>query len=164
MVNDRTLARLESRIKERVAYCLEFELNDPRSAFLTVTKVELARDIGSVKVYYSVLGNEADRSKSEHMLASARGFVQKQMGRVLRTRRIPRITWVYDDSIEKLDHMERAIRQAMESDRAINPAAHTEVRPSAAPSPDEDGDEDRGEDEVADREVGDFLADDEREE
>ncbi len=133
MANDRTIARLEARIKERVAHCVEFELSDPRSAFITVTKVELSRDISNVKVFYSVLGSEADRSKVEHMLASAVGFVQGKLARVLKTRRVPRIQWVYDDSIELLDRMNRLIKGALEHDREVNPLAHgDDLRPKGA--------------------------------
>ena len=134
MANDRTVARLEARIKERVAHCVEFELNDPRAAFITLTKVELARDLANVKVFYSVLGSEADRTKAAFMLESATGFVQKQLGRVLRTRRIPRIAWHYDDTIELMARMDAAIDQALASDREINPGAHPEkeLRPEGA--------------------------------
>ena len=45
MANPRSIARLEARIHERVAHCLEFEVSDPRSAFITVTKVELSTDL-----------------------------------------------------------------------------------------------------------------------
>lgn len=148
MANDRTIARLQARIKERVAYCVEFELSDPRSSFLTITDAQLSRDLSSVKVLYSVLGNEADKSKAQHMLASATGFVQRKLGRVLRTRRIPRITWVYDDSIERIDHMDRAIRDALEGDRRVNPGAHGELRPKGSGTT---------EDDVAELEYEDYL-------
>jgi ribosome-binding factor A len=124
MANERTVARIAARIKERVAHCIEFELNDPRSAFITLTKVELARDLATVKVFYSVLGSDADRTKAGYMLESATGFVQRQLGRVLRTRRIPRIAWHYDDTIELMARMDRLIDDALAHDRAINPAAH----------------------------------------
>lgn len=132
MANDRTIARLEARIKERVAHCIEFELNDPRSSFITVTKVDLSRDISTVKVFYSVLGSDADRSKVEHMLGSAAGFVQRQLGRVLKTRRVPRIQWVYDESIALIDRMDKLIKGALEHDKEVNPEAHTDLRPKGA--------------------------------
>ena len=69
MTNPRTIARLQARIHERAAYCLQFEVADPRASFITVTRVELSPDITSGKIYYSVLGSEGERSKAEHMLA-----------------------------------------------------------------------------------------------
>ena len=134
MANDRTIARLESRIKERAAYAIEFELKDPRCSFITITKVELARDLASVKIFYSVLGNEAEKNMTARMLAGASGFIQRQVGRVLRTRHTPRLTFFYDDSIEKIDRMDELLNQAFEKDRQINPEAHADWSPDEASS------------------------------
>ena len=130
MANERTIARLQARIKERVAHSIEFELNDPRASFITVTQVELARDLATVKVFYSVLGSEAERSKAAHMLESATGFVQRQLGRVLRTRRTPRILWRYDESIELMDRMDRAIDAALDRDREVRGELPAEKKPA----------------------------------
>lgn len=129
MANPRTRAKIEARIHERVAYCIEFELADPRSAFITITKVEVSSDLSIAKVFYSVLGNQADRSRVAHMLEGASGFVRGQVGRVLRTRSIPRLRWIYDDSIEYAAGVERKIAEALRRDRQINPEAHAGESP-----------------------------------
>ncbi|MEX1026149.1 MAG: 30S ribosome-binding factor RbfA [Planctomycetota bacterium] len=126
MANPRTKARLEARIQERVATLLEFELNDPRAGFITVTGVTLTEDLSIATILYSVFGTDADRSKVQHMLEDATGFVRSKVGRVLRVRRIPVIKWRYDDTVELQDRMERTIREAMDRDREINPDAHEE--------------------------------------
>lgn len=128
MANPRTIARLEARIRERVAYCLEFELNDPRVIFATVTRVELNNDLSAAKVFYSVMGTPADQRTCHRALESATGFVRRQLGRVLRTRTIPQLTWEYDDSVRHAAEMDLKIRQAIEKDRAINPEAHEGVQ------------------------------------
>jgi len=121
MANPRTIARLEARIQERAAYCLQFEVNDPRASFITVTRVELSSDLTSGKIHYSVLGSEGDKSKAEHMLKSAAGYIQRQVARVLDVRRVPHLRWVYDGSMEHASNMDKLIREARERDRAINP-------------------------------------------
>lgn len=128
MANPRTIARLEARIRERVAYCLEFELNDPRVTFATVTRVELTSDLSAAKVYYSVMGTPADQRTCQRALESATGFVRRQLGRVLKTRTIPKLSWFYDDSIRHAAEMDMKIREALERDRAINPDAHEGVQ------------------------------------
>ena len=139
MANDRTIARLEARIKERAAYAVEFELNDPRSSFITITKCTLARDLATVKIHYSVLGSEADKNKTARMLDSAAGFIQRQVGRVLSTRVTPRISWVFDDTIEKIDRMDSLLNEAFQKDREINPAAHEDWTPGEGKSDDDSG-------------------------
>jgi ribosome-binding factor A len=119
MANPRTIARLEARILERAAYCLEFELADPRASFITITRVELSKDLSYGKIFYSVLGDEGEKSKAAHMLDSAAGFIQRQVARVLEVRRMPHLRWIYDDSLEKAADLDQAIKDALERDRKI---------------------------------------------
>ncbi len=120
MANPRTLARIAARIKERVAYALEFEVADPRSGFVTITEVEVTRDLSIARIAYSVLGTPADRVKVAHMLEGARGFLQSKIARVLKTRRLPRIVWTYDESIEQAANMDRLISEAKQRDEQIH--------------------------------------------
>ncbi|MBL8862858.1 MAG: 30S ribosome-binding factor RbfA [Planctomycetes bacterium] len=121
MANPRTIARIAARIQERAAYCLQFELRDPRASFVTITGVDLSSDLSLAKVRYSVLGDEGDRSRAAHMLEHATGFVQRQVARVLHMRRTPALRFVYDDSIEHAAELDRLIRAARERDRLIDP-------------------------------------------
>lgn len=131
MANPRTIARLEARILERAAYCVEFELRDPRAGQITLTGVKLSSDLSTGRIFYSVLGTEADKTKAAHMLASAAGFIQRKVARVLEMRRVPHLTWVYDDSIEEAARVDAAIRAALERDRRIQAEG-------AAPEPEGD--------------------------
>ncbi len=138
MANPRTIARLSARIHERAAYCLQFEINDPRASFITVTRVELTPDVTAGKIYYSVLGSEADKNKAQHMLDSAAGFIQRQVARVLDMRRMPHLKWVYDDSVQRASDLDALIREARARDRSINPDA--DASEPVAGSPDDDKD------------------------
>ena len=131
MVNPRTIARLEARILERAAHCVAFELNDPRAVMVTVTRVELSSDLTSGKIFYSVLGSAADKSKAAHMLESAAGFIQRKIARVLDLRRVPHLRWVFDESIEAAARLDDRIRSALERDRQIQAEGH-------APTDDDD--------------------------
>lgn len=127
MASPKTIARLQAQIQRRAAYCLQFEVADPRASFITITRVELSKDLSSAKVFYSVLGDEGDKSRAAHMLAHAGGFVQRQVARVLKTRIVPRLRWVYDDSLVEAARLDRLIRDARERDREINPGADTDL-------------------------------------
>jgi len=168
VANPRTIARLEARIHERAAYCLQFEINDPRAGFITITRVELSHDLSSGKIHYSVLGDEGDKSRAAHMLASAAGYIQRQVSGVLSMRRMPRLVWHFDDSVEKAASLDQLIREARERDRAINPNAEATSIPSdasataraEAPEFDDDEFDDDDEDAYDDEELeGDDEAD-----
>jgi len=170
VANPRTIARLEARIHERAAHCLQFEINDPRAGFITITRVELNQDLSSGKIHYSVLGDDGDKSRAGHMLASAAGYIQRQVSGVLSMRRMPRLVWVYDDSVEKAASLDQLIREARERDRSINPNADTAPLSSNADdanadaSDDDEFDDSDGDDDFTDTEdddlAGDDLADD----
>ena len=131
MVNPRTIRRLEARIQERAAYCLQFEINDPRSTFGTLTRVELAEDIARGTIFYSCLGSDADRSKTDAMIQGAAGFIQRQVARILETRNVPHLSWEYDPSIARAAEMDRLIQEAQDRDSKIRPPEE------AAPPPEE---------------------------
>lgn len=148
MANPRTIARLEARIHERAAYCLQFEVKDPRAGFITITGVELSKDITSGKIMWSVLGDDSDRSKAEHMLQHAAGYIQRQVAGVLELRRMPHLRWVYDPRHENAQAIDTLIKEARARDREINPAlAQEEVAEAALEAgADEDHDDELGDD------------------
>ncbi|MCY3004136.1 MAG: 30S ribosome-binding factor RbfA [Planctomycetota bacterium] len=159
MANPRTIAKLEARIHERAAHALEFEVRDPRNVLVTITRVELSNDLSHAKIFYSVLGSKSERSKAEHMLASAGGFIQRQVARVLETRKVPHLHWIYDESIEQAQELDSAIRKALERDRIIAqtgkpPTDDEEIAPEAA-----EGDADLGDEELDEGDVDDVDTD-----
>jgi ribosome-binding factor A len=119
MANPRTIARMESRIRERAAYCLQFELNDPRAGLVTITRVELAKDLSTGKIHYSTLGDQVDRNKCRAMLDSAAGFIQRQVARVLETRTVPHLSFHFDESLERAANMDRLINEALKKDDEV---------------------------------------------
>lgn len=119
MANPRTIARLEARILERAAHALEFEVSDPRTGFVTLTRCKLAKDLSSARIYYSVLGDEGARANTARMLESAGGYLQRLIARSLDLRRAPHIQWTYDETIAEAAKLDDAIARALERDRRI---------------------------------------------
>ncbi|MEM1453205.1 MAG: 30S ribosome-binding factor RbfA [Planctomycetota bacterium] len=134
MANPRTIARLEAAIQRRVAHCLQHELADPRAEFITVVRVELNADLSVAKIFYSVLGDSADRSKVTHMFDSAAGFIRKQVGGVLRTKSTPELRFVPDETMSEADRMDDIISAALRKDREIRDGDEDD-EPAGADSP-----------------------------
>ncbi len=142
MASPKTIARLEAQIQRRVAHCLTFELSDPRVGFMTVTRVKLSNDLSTAKIFYSVLGDESAERMAGDVLESAQGFVREKVARILRTRTVPSLVWVFDDSVREAARMDNVIREARERDRAI--------RGEAEPPDELDAEEPRPGDPLAD--------------
>ncbi len=99
-MNERRIHRLENQIKSRVAEVLQRELADPQLGFVTVSGVELDREIKLCKVYWSVLGSDKDRHRNQRALDRASGFVRRHIAQILHTRTVPTLRFVFDQSIE----------------------------------------------------------------
>jgi ribosome-binding factor A len=108
--------KLVSQIKQRITNVILFRLKDPRVGFVTVTKVDLARDLKTCTVHYSVLGSEGDRAKTGKALEDARGFIQAEVGKTMRTRTVPRIVFRYDDTFEKTDRILKILKDIRPED------------------------------------------------
>jgi ribosome-binding factor A len=93
------LERVAEQFQQEIALILQRELKDPRLGFVTITRVELSKDLAHAKVYYSCLGEAADRRQSQEALDHAVRFVHGLIKRRLRLRVIPAIRFCYDDSI-----------------------------------------------------------------
>lgn len=99
-MNERRVHRLENQIKARVAEVLQREIADPKLGFVTVSRVELDRELTVCKVFWSCLGGGKDRDQSQRALQRANGFVRHQIAQVLHTRTVPMVRFVFDESIE----------------------------------------------------------------
>ena len=103
--------RLAEEIREEVARMVASEIKDPRLGFVTVIRVELARDLRNAKVYVGVLGSEAEREKSLTALRSAAGFVRRELGRRLRIHHSPELDFRYDKGLEATDRVARLLQE-----------------------------------------------------
>ncbi|WP_077177402.1 30S ribosome-binding factor RbfA [Carboxydothermus islandicus] len=92
--------RTAQAIKEAVAAIISREVKDPRLGFVSVTKVDLARDLSQAKIYISVYGSEEDKKNSFIALNSAKGFIKGELASRVKLRIMPELYFVEDPSIE----------------------------------------------------------------
>ena len=98
-MNERRLKRLEARIQERVAMMVTTEMADPRRGMITITRVELDSELAHCKIFWSVLGDDAARGRNAAVLEGAAPWVQRDLARILGMRTVPRVRFVFDESI-----------------------------------------------------------------
>jgi len=91
--------RLAELIKKEVSEMIINELKDPRIGFTSITSVESARDLSFAKIYVSVLGSTEEQKATMEALQRAHGFIRAELGRRIRLRHVPEITFIPDQSI-----------------------------------------------------------------
>lgn len=103
-------SRVGDQIRAELGDLLAREVHDPGIGFLTVTRVTVTSDLQQARVYYTTLGDERARRDTARALDRATPFLRRQVGQRLRLRRVPELTFFFDDSIERADRIERILR------------------------------------------------------
>lgn len=91
--------RVEHQLQQEIATIIHRELKDPRLGFVTITRVELSKDLRYAKVLFSCLGGREERERSEEALGHAARFIYGLLKKRLRLKIIPTIQFRYDESI-----------------------------------------------------------------
>ena len=110
--------RVRELLKQEVDDIIRNRLKDPRvSGFITVTDVEVSRDLRHAKVFVSVLGPPEKQSEVIEGLTNASGFVRSELGRRLRMKFIPEVVFELDHTLEEADRVLRLIDQVAKERR-----------------------------------------------
>ena len=104
--------RVAEAIREEVATFLNEGVKDPRVVGLvTVTGVDVTRDLRHAKVFVSVMGSDEERAATHEGLRSLAGHLRSVIGRKLRLRLAPEIEFRNDDSVARAARIEMLLEQ-----------------------------------------------------
>jgi ribosome-binding factor A len=109
--------RVADQIRGELADLLAREVHDPGIGFVTLTRVQVSADIQVARVYYTVLGDEKARQRSGRALERAAPFLRRQIGHRLRLKRVPELTFHYDDAIAGADRIEQILNEIHAADK-----------------------------------------------
>lgn len=98
--------KIAETIHEMISGLLIKGVKDPRIGFTTITGVKVTDDLHLATVFFSVVGDDADKKSTEQGLNSARGFIRKELGKSLRMRYVPDIIFRYDASQDYGRHID----------------------------------------------------------
>ncbi|EIT85122.1 ribosome-binding factor A [Fictibacillus macauensis ZFHKF-1] len=91
--------RIGEQMKKELGDIIGRKLKDPRIGFVTVTGVEVTGDLQQATVYISVFGNDDQKEQTLRGLAKASGFIRTEIGKRIRLRKTPEISFKFDESI-----------------------------------------------------------------
>jgi ribosome-binding factor A len=133
--------QLESSLQRAVAKVLSTGLADPRiSGLISVTAVSVSPDLHNATIHVSILPEDRQRATISG-LRHAAGHIQSLVGKEMRTRTLPQLAFVLDDSLKKQAQILTAIRQVV-GDEEDTQRLGPEPGPGSqadAPSPDSPG-------------------------
>lgn len=108
------ITRISEEIKREISSLIQNELKDPRlPKLVSVTSVNVTKDLKYAKVYVSVLGSEEDKKNAIEALRSAGGFIRREVGHRMQIRHTPELHFEIDNSIEHGAYISRLINETM---------------------------------------------------
>jgi ribosome-binding factor A len=118
------IPRVNALIQRELSQHIQRQLRDPRiTMFLHVTAVDTSPDLRTARVYVSSAeGEPRERKAAMDALTSAAGFLRTELAKTIRMRRMPELSFHWDDSIERGDRILKLLDQvAHESDEEHSP-------------------------------------------
>lgn len=104
--------RLNSLLKEVISEVIFREVKNPHvNELLTVTHVEVTKDLHHAKVYVSVIGSEQQKKDTIAALQSAAGFIAVNSSKKITIRYFPALTFKLDESVDKQMRIEMLLHQ-----------------------------------------------------
>ncbi|MDY6979504.1 MAG: 30S ribosome-binding factor RbfA [Pseudomonadota bacterium] len=110
--------RIGEQMQRELATLIQQEIQDPRLGMVTVSAVEVSRDLAHAKVFITVLDDQQqDIAASLEVLNRAGGFLRHELGRRMTLRTVPALRFVYDESMARGNELSRLIDEAVKSDK-----------------------------------------------
>ena len=106
--------KVQELMKQEISDIIFNELKDPRIGFVTVTSVACTEDLREAKIYVSVMGDEKKARDTLNGLNSSLGFVRREIGKRIRLRFTPEISFALDTSLNYSDHIQRLLNEIHE--------------------------------------------------
>lgn len=110
------LQRIGELLKRELGEIVRRDFAADRVGLITVNEVEVAGDLQSARVFFSVLGTVKQQQEAQGLLTDHRKQIQAQVGRDLALRYTPVLTFVRDDSIEKGNRVLQIIEELEQND------------------------------------------------
>lgn len=104
--------RINEEVRKELSNIIQNELKDPRiNAMVSITKVDVTKDLRYAKVYVSIFGNEEEKNNTFNALKNSGGFLRRELGNRINMRYTPQLILELDDSIEHGMHIEELLHK-----------------------------------------------------
>jgi ribosome-binding factor A len=104
------IERLQNKFAIEISKIIREEIKDTRINFVTITYVKISSDLSYAKVYFTCLDDNS-REETLKVLNNASKFIERKLCDLVDIRKMPELTFVYDDSIEYGNKIEDIIEK-----------------------------------------------------
>lgn len=104
------IERLQNEFVEKISRIISEEVKDKRIDFVTITAVKISNDLSYAKVYFTCL-NDEEREEITKVLNNASKFIERKLCDIVDIRKMPELTFIYDESISYGNKIEDIIEK-----------------------------------------------------
>ncbi len=105
------LDKVNEQIRREVSFIIQRDMEDPRLKFVSITYVEVSKDLRYAKIFYSVLGDHKAIEGAHAAFQTAKGHIRKLLGKSMLMRFTPESNFLFDDSIVKSVEVDQKLKE-----------------------------------------------------
>ena len=132
------IERIAEQLREEVSQILATEVADPGVGLVTVSRVKVSPDLSLARVYWTLLGDAAEKKRTTKALQRAAPFVRHVLATRLTLRRVPEVAFHFDEGLAAHQRVEEILHEIHEEEaaRGETPAAVAAPPADATPTAD----------------------------
>ncbi len=108
--------RVGEQLQRELATLIRDEVRDPRIGMVSVSAVEVSRDLSHARVFVSTLGEQEEITELLKVLEGAAGYLRHLLGRTLNMRHVPQLHFKQDHSLQEGARLSALIDSAVKAD------------------------------------------------
>ena len=114
--------RVSHFLHEELARLLQSTVRDPRVQAVSLTGVEVSRDLSHAKVFFTLMDNVSSEERAEviSVLSKVSGFLRSELAKASTMRTVPRISFRFDESVGRGRDMETLLREVRRADEQLH--------------------------------------------
>ena len=105
--------KVSDLLKKEISLIISSEIKDPRLQNINITAVKVSDDIGIATVFYTIIGESIQKTQSNidsKILEKLSGMIRSNLAKKIKIRRIPKIKFRFDESIEYSENIEKLLK------------------------------------------------------
>lgn len=111
-------SRVSQQIQKELARILQQEVKDPRIGMVTISGVDITRDLAYAKVFVTFLtiGDQTNEESLEGLNAAS-GYIRKLLGKAMRLRIVPEVRFTFDETLTEGLRISELVSGAVKTDK-----------------------------------------------
>ncbi|NOX89645.1 MAG: 30S ribosome-binding factor RbfA [Calditrichaeota bacterium] len=110
MAEGRRVKKYADLLKRVVSEVIEFKLKDPNKGMITLTGVKVSPDLRVASIYYTVLGDERQKEKTQQVLERSKSFIRNEIKPYITSRWLPELRFFYDETLDYAEHINSLLK------------------------------------------------------